>query len=221
MDDDNEEEEEDEFLDDDDDKEEEDDEDEDEDNDDDDNDEVHPARKRQKKDQEHVQDDQAQDDKKGVMKRDNDEVAVKEERHNAVDVYNVDKDGTSGEVVLFKEEDELPVYCLTCGSTPCEWTQLEDEIVEFCNHNHFFVNHYRGKPYAFPTESFLHMTDEKKNEIKALHRSFKKKCYRHFTFLKYGRMGRGNRTQLGPCVENAIRRMFPIHDNSFIGYHSP
>ena len=128
-------------------------------------------------------------------------------------------DNDSGQESGSDEEEVL--VCMSCGATPCEWAYYQDDVIEFARNNHFFVNHRDPQdPYSFPTEKFSMMTDEEKHEIKASHQEYKKKCFRHYTFLKYGRLGLGNRIKHPCCIKDRIRRMFPNHDNTFTGYHS-
>ena len=70
------------------------------------------------------------------------------------------------------------------------------------------------------TENFDKMTKEEKDEVKVSHQEYKKRCFKYYVACKYGKLGPGNRVQLGACVENAVRRMFPNHDGSIVGYHS-
>jgi hypothetical protein len=152
----------------------------------------------------------SEDDKQVVVQKTDDEV------------YRVDDGEILPALTKKEEEEQVPICCLHCMYTPCEWMQFKEEIVDFCKSKRWFENHGdKQNPYSFHTDSFLKMTEEKRNEIKGSHRSYKKQCYQRYAFLKYGRLGRGNRIPLGPCVEDGIRRMFPIHDNSFVGYHSP
>ena len=42
--------------------------------------------------------------------------------------------------------------------------------------------------------------------------------YRAFTYQRYGFLGKGNRIQLGSCVENKIKELFPSEDNAYVGF---
>lgn len=145
-----------------------------------------------------------------------------------VDKNDEDDQGQGGLDVVVKEEaatDEEPeeTCCTVCGSTPCEWTQYKAEVIEFAKNNQFFINHNQEEPFdpfSYPTQNFATMTEEEKEEVKNFHQEYKKKCFRFFVSCKYGKLGKGNRNRLAICVENAIRRMFPNHDNSSVGYHS-
>jgi len=118
------------------------------------------------------------------------------------------------------EEEEL-VVCQHCGATPCDWTQYQEDVIEFARNNLFFVNHTDPEdPLSYPLEKFATLTEEEKNEIKTTHQDYKKRCFQFYTSLKYGRLGAGNRIKHPNCVETAIRHMFPNHDNSIVGYHS-
>lgn len=138
--------------------------------------------------------------------------------NNDNDVYLIDsgmEDGDEGE-----EEAEFTV-CDICGGTPCDWLQYESEVVEFAKNNLMFIDHgNEGFPFSYPTENFDKMTKEEKDKVKVSHQEYKKRCFKYYVTCKYGKLGPGNRVQLGTCVENAIRRMFPNHDGSIVGYHS-
>ena len=68
--------------------------------------------------------------------------------------------------------------CLSCGSTPCDWTYYKDEVIEFTRNNQFFVNHMDPQDlYSFLMDQFLSMTDEEKSEIKASHQEYKKSAF--------------------------------------------
>jgi hypothetical protein len=98
------------------------------------------------------------------------------------DVYKVDND--SGQEFGTSDEEEVLV-CMSCGATPCDWAYYQDDIIKFARNNHFFVNHRDPQdPYSFLTEKFLTMMDEEKKEMKTSHQEYKKKCFRHYTFLK-------------------------------------
>jgi hypothetical protein len=137
---------------------------------------------------------------------------------NVNDVYHIDsgmEDGEEGE-----EEAELKM-CNICGGTPCDWLQYESDIVEFATNNLMLVEHgTEGFPFSYPIEKFDKMTEEEKDEVKESHQDYKKRCFRYYVSCKYGKLGHGKRVSTGPCIENAIRRMFPNHDGSMVGYHS-
>jgi hypothetical protein len=149
---------------------------------------------------------------------------IDEEPHQDHD----DDQGEGGVNVLVKEEaatDEEPeeTCCTVCGCTPCKWKQYKVEVIEFAKNNHFLINHKQEEPFdpfSYPTENFDTMTEEEKEEVKNFHQEYKKKCFRFFVSCKYGKLGKGNHTRLAICVEDAIQRMFPNHDNSSIGYHN-
>jgi hypothetical protein len=42
--------------------------------------------------------------------------------------------------------------------------------------------------------------------------------YRAFTYQQYGYLGKGNQVQLGSCVENKIKELFPSEDNDYVGF---
>ena len=68
--------------------------------------------------------------------------------------------------------------CMSCDSTPCDWTYYQDDVIDLARNSHFFVNHMDPQdPYSFLTEKFSMMTDEEKHEIKASHQEYKKKCF--------------------------------------------
>jgi hypothetical protein len=155
---------------------------------------------------------------------DDDEGSIKDNSINSgVDDKDYKIDGSVAGVdddEVFNEEQELLV-CNVCGGTPCEWLQYKAEVVEYATNSHFFVNHTRqDDPFSYPTEQFATMTEDEKEEVKLSHQEYKKSCFRFYTTCKYGKLGVGNRIKLGNCVENAIRLMFPNHDNSSVGYHS-
>jgi subtilisin family serine protease len=138
---------------------------------------------------------------------------------NVNDMYHIDtsgmEDGEEGE-----EEAELKM-CNICGGTPCDWLQYESDIVEFATNNLMLVEHgTEGFPFSYPIEKFDKMTEEEKDEVKESHQDYKKRCFRYYVSCKYGKLGHGKRVSTGPCIENAIRRMFPNHDGSMVGYHS-
>ena len=139
-------------------------------------------------------------------------------------VYKTDDDKTTYDdstEELGSDEEEVKV-CMECGATPCDWVHFQHELIEFARNNHFFENHIDPEnPFSFPVKSFSTMTDEEKDAIKASHQEAKKQCFRRYTYLKHGYMGPGNRARIPSCIEDAIRAMFPNHDNSFVGYHSP
>jgi hypothetical protein len=166
------------------------------------------ARKKQKLGEEDVQE---VDNITAVEELGSDEKEIK------VEELGSDKLGSDE---LESDEEEVKV-CHECGGTPCDWTHYQDEIIEFAWNSHFFLNHTdQDNPFSFPVESFSTMMDERKDEIKTHHQDYKKRCFRCYTYLKHGRLGQGNRVPLPSCIEDAIRAMFPNHDNSFIGYHS-
>jgi hypothetical protein len=132
-------------------------------------------------------------------------------------IYHIDGESDDGDE---SKEGEL-VVCQHCGATPCEWSQYQGDVIKFARNNHFFVNHTDPEdPCSYPMEKFATMMEEEKNEIKMTHLDYKKRCFRYYTKLKYGRLGFGSRIKHSNCIENAIRSMFPNHDNSIVGYHS-
>lgn len=153
--------------------------------------------------------------KEASSKEENDDNDVSNGDDDGGNVYHIDGESDDG-----SEEEEL-VVCQHCGATPCDWTQYQDDVIEFARNNHFFVNHTDpDDARSFPMENFMTMTEDEKNEIKMVHQDYKKRCFRHYTRLKYGTLGLGNRIKHPICIENAIRSMFPNHDNSIVGYHS-
>ena len=144
------------------------------------------------------------------------QVTMKQQKVNDNgNVYKVDNGEEIG------SDEEVVAVCLSCGSTPCDWMYYKDNVIEFARNNQFFVNHTDPQdPYSFLMDQFLSMMDEEKSEIKASHQEYKKKCFQHYTRLKYGRLGLGNQIKHPSCIEDYICWMFPIHDNTFVGYHS-
>jgi hypothetical protein len=176
--------------------------------------EVLGIKKEQEQDQHHVN-----DDTKGV---DNDEgTGVEDTNIGVIDnhIYHIDSGVEDGEEC--EEQEAECTMCHECGVTPCDWLQYESDVVEFATNSLMLVDHKtEGFPFSYPIENFEKMTEEEKDEVKVLHQDYKKRCFQYYVSCKYGKLGPRKRVYLGPCVENAIRGMFPNHDGSMVGYHS-
>jgi hypothetical protein len=70
------------------------------------------------------------------------------------------------------------------------------------------------------TKNFNGMMEAETDEVTKIQRDCKKKCFKYFTRLRYGVLGRNNRIDNEDCVKNGIRGMFPVPNDDFIGYHS-
>jgi hypothetical protein len=168
--------------------------------------------KEQEQDQHHENDDKGGDNDEGT--------GVEETDIGVIDnhVYYIDSGVEDGEEC---EEEAECTMCHECGGTPCDWLQYESDVVEFATNSLMLVDHKtEGFPFSYPTENFEKMTKEEKDEVKVSHQDYKKRCFQYYVSCKYGKLGPRKRVYLGPCVENAIRRMFPNHDGSMVGYHS-
>ena len=75
-------------------------------------------------------------------------------------------------------------------------------------------------PHSYPNENFNGMTEAEMDEVTEIQRDRKKKCFKYFTRVRYGVLGRNNRIDNEDCVKNGIRGMFPVPNDDFIGYHS-
>ena len=87
------------------------------------------------------------------------------------------KEEDDEEELLGSDEEEVKV-CIECGATPCEWVHFEHELVEFARNNQFFVNHTnQDDPFSFPVNTFSTMSEEEKDEIKAIRTTTKITIY--------------------------------------------
>ena len=99
-----------------------------------------------------------------------------------------------------EEKEEKPeMYmvedaCWACGYSPCEFSNIEGELVRF-------VNAEKIK-FVMP------------NNVA------RKRLYGQASYLLEGRLGKGNRKPLPPCVVAGIRAYFPSSTNEYMGYHS-
>ena len=95
------------------------------------------------------------------------------------------------------EESIIANICWKCGEAPCEWNQFSDEIEE------------QGVEYVRQADD--NITNNK----------IRKCLYRHYTYLKYGHLGKGVRLSVSPCVLLEIRKLYP-EDNveAYMGYQS-
>jgi hypothetical protein len=103
-----------------------------------------------------------------------------------------------------EEEEEVPSVCVHCGATPCVWLKFRPDVVEYACNNQLFNG----------------MTEAEMDKVTEIQRDRKKKCFKYFTRLRYGVLGRNNRMDNKDCVKNGIRGMFPVPNDDFIGYHS-
>jgi hypothetical protein len=64
------------------------------------------------------------------------------------------------------------------------------------------------------------MMEAEKEEVTEIQRDCKKKWFKYFTHLQYGVLGENDQIDNEDCIKNGIRRMFPVPNDDFIGYHS-
>ena len=95
------------------------------------------------------------------------------------------------------DEDGCIPTCVVCGSSPCDWIQVMPDIV------------HRGDVLK---DTCCGM-DGNMNSGK-----MRKSLYQHYTYWKYGRLGRHNRIPIPICVRNKIRELWPSEE--YMGYKS-
>lgn len=81
-------------------------------------------------------------------------------------------------------------FCEGCGETPCAFAHIGEEVFRHTS------NQYA--PGAVSNEQM------------------RKTCYKVFTFMKYGHLGRGYRIEIPPCVLEEIRSRWP--SDSYMGH---
>ena len=87
--------------------------------------------------------------------------------------------------------------CWTCRYKPCEFSNIEGELV-----------------------SFVTGAQQKKGFVMWPNNVARKKLYGEASYLLEGPLGSGNRKPLPPCVVAGIRAYFPSPNNEYMGYHS-
>ena len=45
-------------------------------------------------------------------------------------------------------------------------------------------------------------------------------CYRMFTYMRYGHLGRGNRIPIPACVQAKIHELYPDPNNRYVGFRA-
>ena len=90
-------------------------------------------------------------------------------------------------------------YCDHCCTAPCEWENHKDSMILDVE---IWLDIYRTNGLT---------SKPKPNEIR-------KECYRLFSFIINGRLGRGNRRKLPDCIVHKIRETYPNEEGNDEGY---
>ena len=89
-------------------------------------------------------------------------------------------------------------FCQLCQHNPCLWDQYGDEVLADAR---YWITMYVVEEGTQPTNAAI-----------------QNRCYRTFTFLYHGYLGRGVRREIVTCVVNAIREEYS--DDEYMGYRS-
>ena len=89
----------------------------------------------------------------------------------------------STQVNKYQDASGQWLFCDRCGETPCSFANIGEAVIDRANKQY--------TPGAVSNEQM------------------RKVCYKVFISMKYGRLGKGNRIQLPPCVLEEIRKQWP------------
>lgn len=105
------------------------------------------------------------------------------------------------------EDLELEV-CEICGSTPCEWTEYGDSVLQQSR----LLFHQESNDGETVLLNFHGEVVPNSTARKAL--------YRAFTHYKFGHLGKGNWIPLTDCVTQKIRELFPEENGKYEGFRN-
>ena len=99
--------------------------------------------------------------------------------------------------MVFEDENGIIPTCEVCGSSPCEWTEIESDIL------------VQGETFSFSCQD----SDGNVENVKV------RKClYKYYTYWKYGRLGQAVRIPIPVCVLDQIRELWP--SDEYTGFMS-
>ena len=94
--------------------------------------------------------------------------------------------------------------CELCGELPCEWITFGPTMKQ------------RGISLYF---NLPDGTNVDRNGVVVPNNPLRKNLYKMFIFLKYGRLGAGQRIELPKCVYDGIKELYPSSDGVYMGFH--
>jgi hypothetical protein len=132
------------------------------------------------------------------------------------DLFAVD-DAPTGEIqdravdidedILFADDDDDEAVCPRCASSPCEWIELGDAVIQQAEHIH----------HRQVVDGQLVILDD--NGVEVPNSKMRKLLYKTFTYLKFGHLGKNNRIPIPSCVCDKIREMHPDPEGNYVGFH--
>ena len=101
--------------------------------------------------------------------------------------------------------DDGEIVCGECGETPCDWLVYGTHVTE-----HGEAVHQGELPFI------RNMTDAGRiSRTQLRNRQSRYACYRHFTYLKHGHMGQGQRIKPTVCVGREVHHLYPDIEGNY------